>query len=390
MGQPALLGDLHVHTRFSDGSYTVEGALEEAARRGLAYVSIVDHDTTSGVECAVRTGLKHGVRAIPGVEISAWDRERGRKVHLLGYCFDRSRGNIDALCDPIARSRHQMTIRQIETLSHVGYPVDLATVEAAASGGLSDAERTIWPGTLFKQHIMLVLIERGCTDSIYGPLYRKLFKGDGICAMEIEYVDVFNALAAIKADGGVAVLAHPGQQNTWDLVAPLVSEGLDGIELYHPDHGPEDYSLAMRYAGEYGLVMTGGSDDHGVFGSLHPMGDVRAPFGAMEALYERSAAQTMTRASSAQPLADGVSHDPVESRAWDWSAMDGPEWNTVSDEFLAVAMDWITGNSASVLDYGCGVGRHALWLADHGMRVTASRPPSMGLNSESPPWFAIW
>jgi phosphoribosyl 1,2-cyclic phosphate 1,2-diphosphodiesterase len=368
----ARIGDLHVHSRFSDGSYSLEEAIAEAARRGLGALSFVDHDTTAGVDHAAAIGAWHGVGVVPGVEISAYDRSRNRKAHLLGYFFDRSRGNIETLCNPLARARHAMTLRQIDILSRVGYPVDVASVETAASAGLGEGERALWPGTLFKQHIMLVLIGRGLTDAIYGSLYRKLFKGNGICAFEIDYVDIFDALAAIKADGGVAVLAHPGQQDTWDLIEPLAGKGLDGIELYHPDHGRDDYERVMHYAHEHDLVMTGGSDDHGKFGSSHSMGDLRAPHGAVEALRERATVVAVEpEADDAVTVRNSAGRSPVASKPWDWSTMDAPEWNSVSSEFLPVALDWVAGGPVDVLDFGCGVGRHSLWLAERGARVTA-------------------
>jgi predicted metal-dependent phosphoesterase TrpH len=125
---------------------------------------------------------------------------------------------------------------------------------------------------------MLHLIKKGLTDSIYSDLYRELFKGEGPAAGDITYVDVFQALEAIQADGGKAVLAHPGQQNTWDLVPALAEKGLWGIELHHEDHGPAERKRVAQLAGEYGLSMTGGSDDHG------PM----APISISESLLPRT------------------------------------------------------------------------------------------------------
>jgi len=122
---------------------------------------------------------------------------------------------------------------------------------------------------------------KGYTDGIYGPLYRQLFKGGGIADREIEYVDVFDALRAIKTDGGRAVLAHPGQLDSYELAVELIAEGLDGVELYHESHSISDHTRIFELARRYPhLLLTGGSDDHGLFGSLHLIGEIRAPFGA--------------------------------------------------------------------------------------------------------------
>ena len=68
-----MIGDLHVHTSRSDGSYSPREAVFMARERGLGYIGIVDHDTTEGLEEAMALGLKLGVAVARGVEISAYD-----------------------------------------------------------------------------------------------------------------------------------------------------------------------------------------------------------------------------------------------------------------------------------------------------------------------------
>lgn len=279
-----MIADLHIHTTLSDGSFTPSEALLEAKRRGLDCIALCDHDTTAGAAFAVGLGLRAGVAVIPGVEISAFDFERGRKIHLLGYRYSSPAREIERLCAPVRAARHATTVEQISLLADAGYPVDEEGVRRIALGRMSEAERALWPGVLYKQHVMALLIERGLTTEINGELYRKLFKGGGIAAREIEYIDVFAALAAIKADGGRAVLAHPGQQDSFDLVEALVAAGLDGIELYHEDHTPEHHRRILELARDHRLILTGGSDEHGALGSIHAIGDIRAPDGAAEAL----------------------------------------------------------------------------------------------------------
>jgi fructose-1,6-bisphosphatase/inositol monophosphatase family enzyme/predicted metal-dependent phosphoesterase TrpH len=258
-----MRADLHVHSLQSDGSYSFEEALARAHKAGLSHISFVDHDDTRGVPEAVALGRRIGLHVIPGVEISAYDFEKKRKVLLLGYSFDLPAKNIERLCTPLREARNANTIRQIEALRKHGLPISLEDVEKVAGDS----------PVLYKQHIMLHLIKKGLTDSIYSDLYRELFKGEGPAAGDITYVDVFQALEAIQADGGKAVLAHPGQQNTWDLVPALAEKGLWGIELHHEDHGPAERKRVAQLAGEYGLSMTGGSDDHGAYGSHFHIGE---------------------------------------------------------------------------------------------------------------------
>ena len=266
-----MIGDLHVHTTRSDGSSSPCEAVMMARSRELSYIGIVDHDRTDGLEDAIALGARIGVLVVPGVEISAYDRQRGRRVHLLGYCFRSPATHIDALCAPLLEARDAMTRRQVETLASAGFPLTLAEVREASGGAK----------TLYKQHIMKVLVEKGLADGLYGEVYHSLFRGKGICAAEIEYVDALAAMRAIHDDGGIAVLAHPGQLDSWDLMEELLAAGLDGVELFHESHRLEDHrrirASALRYPG---LILTGGSDDHGSLGSDTSMGEIRAPHDA--------------------------------------------------------------------------------------------------------------
>jgi phosphoribosyl 1,2-cyclic phosphate 1,2-diphosphodiesterase len=273
-----LKGDLHVHSDRSDGSLPVRELLMAASLRGLDFMSVTDHDTVSGGAEALALGPSFGVDAVQGIEISAYDRKRGRKAHLLGYLYDAEASSIRALCAPTLAARDAMTRGQVETLRAAGYPISVEEVEEEA--GPSTA--------LYKQHVMAVLTRKGAADGIVGEAYRRLFKGGGICAREIEYPCVFDAMDAIHADGGVAVLAHPGQLDSWDLLDELAPAGLDGIERNHPDHGFMDHCRAMEAAVRHqGLALTGGSDFHGAYGSACGLGAFPARGDVLSALRER-------------------------------------------------------------------------------------------------------
>jgi hypothetical protein len=262
-----IRGDLHVHSRRSDGSYTVEDAVSLARERGLAFISFTDHDTVDGALEAVALGEALGVTVIPGIEISAWDSFRNRRVHLLGYGYDPAAPNIRRLCGPLLEARHANTLRQWAVLGLLGYRIGEDELRAAVGGA----------PVLYKQHLMKALKDAGTADGIYGSLYHQLFKEGGPASGDIRYVDAFDALKAIQADGGLAVLAHPGQLDSWDIAAELAGRGLAGIEAYHESHTGEDCGRALALARRHGLFVTGGSDDHGDLGSTLHLGEVHCP-----------------------------------------------------------------------------------------------------------------
>jgi fructose-1,6-bisphosphatase/inositol monophosphatase family enzyme/predicted metal-dependent phosphoesterase TrpH len=293
-----MIGDLHIHTCHSDSSNTVRDVLLEARERGLRFVSIADQDTIAGLEEAFDLGAILDITVVAGVEISAFDVRRGAKVHVLGYGFALPATAITELCRPVLEQRQSRTLDQIECLRREGYDITVDEVRAVARGsaeGLNDtadgraadgSRALTWPHdpVLYKQHIMAVLTSKGYTDRIYSDLYRDLFTGDGPCAGDIKYADVFDAVRAIVSDGGVAVLAHPGQQDSYHLVEPLVEAGLGGIELYHEDNGRQDHRRIRELAVLHDLILTGGSDDRGSLGSSHLLGEIVAPKGVMKRL----------------------------------------------------------------------------------------------------------
>ncbi|MGH4051625.1 MAG: PHP domain-containing protein [Clostridium sp.] len=262
-----MKADLHVHTDISDGSYDLKKTISLAKASGVTHLAITNHDTIKGIEESIAEGIKEGITIIPGVEISACDMASGKKVHILGYCFDLLGSNIKKLCDPILEKRKSNSLWQIETLIKKGFKIDLEKIEQYAKNS----------GVIYKQHIMAGLIHENYIDERYKIIYKEIFKGKGICARDIEYVDMIDAVKAIRADNGLAVLAHPGQLDSYDFIEELVEAGLDGIEINHIDHNDDDHLKIMEYASKYGLILTGGSDFHGKYGESINIGDEECP-----------------------------------------------------------------------------------------------------------------
>lgn len=248
-----IKADLHVHSLRSDGSDKREEILEEAKRIGLTHIAFTEHDSTQYVDEGVLLGRLYGINVIPALEISAFDFQTGKKVHILGYHF-QTRYHIDALCRDILQQRHKNGLRQIKILQSLGYAIDLAKVISLVGGGC-----------LYKQHILSYLVETKQTEALFGKVYQQIFKNGGSCDFDITYVRAEDAVKAIVADHGYAVLAHPGQQQNLSIVSRLVPLGLKGIELHHPSHSDADKMAIQKMMKEYHLFCTGGSDFHGIY-----------------------------------------------------------------------------------------------------------------------------
>lgn len=239
--------DLHIHSTVSDGSDSIEQIIAAAEEKGLDYISITDHDTMSHLS---QIPQKTKVKVISGVEISAVDPTNNMRAHVLGYNIQKPE-LITALTQPILEARNRNSEKQAAILIREGFRIDMNKL-ARADGKY-----------LYKQHIMDYLVSTKQVAEMFGIFYKSIFKNGGICAFDFEYINVFEALKAIKDAGGQAVLAHSGQQQNFYLIPALISQGLDGLELNHHANSEKDKDILRKLAADYGLFLTGGSDYHG-------------------------------------------------------------------------------------------------------------------------------
>jgi len=256
-----MKGDLHCHTKISDGSMLPEDVVEYAARIGLDCLAITDHDTMAGVAIATVRAENYGIHIIPGMEVSTFDYKHNKKVHIL--CYNPSHPQmLMELCDNTLKLRREAAIKMINKVAKK-YPVDIKTVKKYALGSTA----------IYKQHIAMALTDMGYSLAIFDELYWDLFSSKkGWAYVETKLPDTREALSLIKEADGLAVLAHPGVYGNFDIIAELCGMGLDGIECFHPRQSAADEKVAIEAACSHGLLKTGGSDFHGMFTtSVNPL-----------------------------------------------------------------------------------------------------------------------
>ncbi|MDO5559065.1 MAG: PHP domain-containing protein [Oscillospiraceae bacterium] len=249
--------DLHCHTTLSDGSLGIEDVIIQAKRTSIDFLSITDHDTLASFSRASVLGERYGVKIIQGVEMSAWDKERSQKVHILCYA-PKKPDRLEGLCLKCCEIRKSCSKEMIEKVMQK-YPITAENVLKHCTGSKS----------IFKQHIMRALIDYGYALEFYGKLNDELFNMEnGTCLVEREYPDVRFVLDLIHSARGVAVMAHPMLYNNTELLEKLAQEGkIDGVEVNHYTADEEDRAKLMQIAEKYNLIVTGGSDFHGLYNS---------------------------------------------------------------------------------------------------------------------------
>jgi len=249
-----IKADMHIHSTVSDGSFTIKEIVKRAEENKIDAVIITDHDTLSHANQLVYSDK---VKVMAGIEVSAFDYINNYRVHILGYNI-KNLDIIEKVTKPILEARHNNSMRQIEILNELGYEIDVDKVKKA------DGKY------IYKQHIMDYLVSTGKVDTLFGDFYYRTFKNNGVCHFDIRYIDPIVAVRTIKSAGGLAVLAHSGQQQNFDLIPGLVNNGLDGLELNHHANSIKDKCIICEYAKKYNLFLTGGSDFHGRYEANSP------------------------------------------------------------------------------------------------------------------------
>jgi phosphoribosyl 1,2-cyclic phosphate 1,2-diphosphodiesterase len=246
----------------SDGSTEPCRVVELAAGLKLPYIAITDHDTMSGVNEALMCAKGSNVRVIPGIEVSTYDYLHRKKVHILCYMPKKPEPLLE-MCEQTLKNRTETTIKMIEKVS-ARYPVSVDIVNRYASRSAA----------IYKQHIMLALMDLGYSPSVFGELYSELFSSkNGWALIDTKLPETRDAMKIIKETGGAAVLAHPGVYANFDIIDELCGLGLDGIEVFHPRVSKEDSNRALEASQHYNLIRTGGSDFHGMCASrVTPLG----------------------------------------------------------------------------------------------------------------------
>lgn len=253
-----MTGDLHCHTTLSDGSLGIEETIAQAKRMKLDVLAITDHDTLSSSSRAQILAERYNIKIIPAVELSAWDKKRNMKVHILCYAPQKP-DRLEGLCIKSCTIRSECAKEMISKVMEK-YPIPQDAVKKYTKGSKS----------IYKQHIMRALVNYGYATELYGEVNNRLFKyPDGECLVTREYPDVNFVLDLIHSSKGVAVMAHPYMFGNIDLLKELVETGkLDGIEINHHSANDEQKKWLSDYAKEHDLLVTGGSDFHGLYNEV--------------------------------------------------------------------------------------------------------------------------
>jgi predicted metal-dependent phosphoesterase TrpH len=259
-----MIIDLHTHSTYSDGTDKPSELINKALAAGITIIGLTDHDSIGGWQEATAS-LRPGISLVPGAEVSCQTTD-GISVHILGLLFDSSNSELMNTLEKTRENRHGRMEKIIARINEAGIDITMNDVLEQLSDG----------ATLGRPHLADALVKKGVVTSRDEAFTQMLHNNSKY------YVSHYSptpeaAIALIKAAGGVSVIAHPmashrGRTISLETFGSLIDSGLDGIEVDHRDHSPDEKKQLISLASESNLVMTGASDYHGN-GKLNSLGE---------------------------------------------------------------------------------------------------------------------
>lgn len=270
----ALKGDLHCHSTFSDGTCDLWELAYLAEVAELDVLALSDHDTMAGLE-GLRTLCKpKGIRVLPAMEITCFDYKRSRMLHMLCYYPREQTLEIARQTNQMRFQRHRNIIERLRE----DYPISYEHVQRLQGNSVA----------LTQSHIRLAFEQMGYAMRGDKNFMKNLMNKAGKYWEPYHFPNVFDVLQAVKAEGSLAVIAHPGEFDSLELAAELAEKRLiHGLEVQHPRNSEETKQHALQLCMEYELLVTGGTDFHGANNeTLNTLGTFLTPEESLQKILE--------------------------------------------------------------------------------------------------------
>lgn len=245
--------DLHTHTTYSDGTFSVLELVNLAKEMDVSILSITDHDNIDGLLEAKKICDSLNIKFINGVELSA--TFNNEEVHILAYGFDL---NSPLLNDFLLKAKELRSIRNdtiLEKLKSIGIEIDKNKLMENKDCVITRAD------------IAAEIVNLGFCENSNEAFFKYLAKNK-FCYVTKNMPDVSVVLKLIHDIGAISSIAHPTAYNFYNTnlkgsLSSLKKDGLDAIECYHSSYSMESTNTLLGYTNRLNLLKTAGSDFHG-------------------------------------------------------------------------------------------------------------------------------
>ena len=263
-----MFADLHLHTNFSDGTYTPEELTAQGKAHGFRALALSDHDTVEGCARMAAACAAADIEFIPAAELTA--EFDGLELHLLGYFIDTTNAKLLVELARFQEVRQNRIREMVARIQELNVPLREQSVFEIANCRS--------PG---RPHVARALVKAGLCKNLDEAFERFLKKGKPAWVPKFK-MSATQAIELIHHAGGLAVMAHPGLNNCDDLIPALAENGLDGLECYHTKHASAQAYHYQKMAEQLELLVTGGSDCHGLSKGRPLIGGVKLPYWRVE------------------------------------------------------------------------------------------------------------
>ncbi|HEX3626262.1 MAG TPA: PHP domain-containing protein [Verrucomicrobiae bacterium] len=256
--------DLHLHTSFSDGTFSPEELVLQAQKNGLSCIAVTDHDTVEACERAGAACAAVKMEFVPGAELTA--EHDDTELHILGYFLDIHNKTLLAEIAKFQVVRQSRIHEMVARINELGVPLKAESVFELANCKS--------PG---RPHVARAMAKAGFVKNLDEAFERFLKKGRPAWVPKFK-ISALEAIDLIHQSGGLAVMAHPGLNRTDSIIPAMVAAGLNGIECFHTKHSTAMSERYLEIADKYNLLVTGGSDCHGFSKGKPLIGTVKLPY----------------------------------------------------------------------------------------------------------------
>ena len=287
----AMFADLHLHTNFSDGTYTPEELVAHGKSHGTLVfpaMALTDHDTVEGCARAAVACEAVEIEFLPGTELTT--EIGGHELHLLGYLIDLDNHRLLGELARFQAVRQERIREMVARINQLKVPLEAEAVFAIANCRS--------PG---RPHVARALVQAGVCKTLDEAFDRFLKVGRPAWVPKCK-MSASAAIELIHQAGGLAVMAHPGLNRSDEIIPQMVAAGMDGIECFHSRHSTATSLRYLEMADEYHLLVTGGSDCHGMNKGKPLIGSIKVPYQHVEQLKEKAAERRAQLATGTSAL----------------------------------------------------------------------------------------
>ncbi len=258
--------DLHIHTTASsDGQHGPQEIFEMSKRFEFEAIAFADHNSVSSVEEGLRASREFGIEFIPCMEINT--HYKGYDFHLLGYFIDHRDERLLRWLKGLEVSKRRQVRQRVDRLRELGFTLSVEDVERHSLGreptGVSYLKALLERDENRKDPRLSAYIDGERSDSPYLNFYLDYLAGGRPASIPIRFISTPEAIQFVQSLGGIPILAHPSDAKD-ERLFELIGAGLEGLEVYSSYHGQEDEQYFMGLCDRYDLLVTAGSDFHGM------------------------------------------------------------------------------------------------------------------------------